>query len=134
MANNEVLANHFDDRLKWDEGIATLAWDYDPNESQLGQDLNWNLHMDRTDDSKKHAAGRVERQTFSLGPRTAYVIRGKAQGHMAACQSCKQPNRHGGCSCCWTHGVEPVTDHGTSSTAVRQSLTIRCFNPEWGRA
>ena len=135
MAANEILVNHFDDRVKWEGGIATLAWDYDPNEHRLGKALNWNLHMDRTiHDSEKHAAGRVERQTFSVGPRTAYVIRGKAQGHMAACQSCKQLGRHGVCSCCWTHGVEPVTHHGTSLTAGRQSPTIRRFNPEWGRA
>ena len=31
-------------------------------------------------------------------------------------------------------GVEPVTHHGTSLTAGRQSPTIRRFNPEWGRA
>ena len=35
---------------------------------------------------------------------------------------------HAMCSCCWTHGI-----WNESTELVRQSLTLRVYDPQWGR-
>mmetsp|Transcript_33002 Transcript_33002/g.67503 ORF Transcript_33002/g.67503 Transcript_33002/m.67503 type:complete len:128 (+) Transcript_33002:65-448(+) len=75
------------------------------------------------------------KREFVLGPGAAYVLSGAAQGTTEACQKHKQG--HQSCRCCWTHGVMPVPDlvcDEEGREAVRQSITIRSFQREWGRA
>jgi len=59
------------------------------------------------------------------------MICGEAQGTTGACRAGKVG--HGACACCWTHGVTPVGDDRFAD-AVRHSITIRAFQPHWGRA
>ena len=51
---------------------------------------------------------------------------GTAQGRTSVCE--KHCVAHEMCSCCWTHGV-----WNEASALTRQSITIRCYDEEWGR-
>ena len=58
---------------------------------------------------------------------SAYILTGVAQGRTNVCQQRKVA--HAMCSCCWTHGIwNDVSRH------TRQSITMRVFDVEWGRA
>ena len=92
-----TLANHFDSRTKWLEGIATIAFSQGPglnvhHEPDLRGDF-WRLCMERN--------GSQSIAEFDSG--AAYIISGAAQGTANVCkQGCEA---HKKCTCCWTVGV-----------------------------
>mmetsp|Transcript_8857 Transcript_8857/g.29530 ORF Transcript_8857/g.29530 Transcript_8857/m.29530 type:complete len:415 (-) Transcript_8857:754-1998(-) len=109
------IANHYDVRDMWKEGIATLAWSELPTEGELrGEAFSLCMQLG----AKK--AGRRTVQV-PLPPGSAYVLTGASQGATRTCSL-----RHVGraaCSCCWTHGV---TLSGPARVS-RQSLTLRAL-------
>ena len=106
------IANHWDRRDRWQEGIASIAWSELPCESDL-RGGPWTLVMERG--TKKD----LESRHITLPPGSAYVLTGAAQGCTKACErGCVGHNR---CNCCWTHGVLVDPD----SIAARQSMTLR---------
>ena len=122
---SQVLANHYDHRNRWGDGIATVAWcESDSSDSGAGK---WELNMERGPSSQK------ERVVCQGGPGTAYIIEGAAQGTTKFCCANPQQVAHDACECCWTHGITPVAV-GTETNSVRQSMTIRYYDEQWGRA
>ena len=79
IGSGDVLANHYDRRDKWDEGIASIGWSEAAGADARGDP--WTLTM----------AG------------CAYILSGPAQGRTGTCERGKVA--HEQCGCCWTHGV-----------------------------
>mmetsp|Transcript_43407 Transcript_43407/g.98060 ORF Transcript_43407/g.98060 Transcript_43407/m.98060 type:complete len:325 (-) Transcript_43407:633-1607(-) len=106
----QKLANHWDRRDRWQEGIASLAWSELPSEADLRGDP-WVLNMERG--SKKE----LQSVQLTMQPGSAYILVGAAQGCTKSCERrCVGHNR---CNCCWTHGIL------AASNVVRQSMTLR---------
>lgn len=110
----QQIANHFDRRDRWQEGIASIAWSELPtSESEMRGDP-WTLVMER---------GIVKRDRtvvpITMPPGCAYIITGHAQGVTDTCE--KHMAGHNPCNCCWTHGVRMAK----GASAARQSMTLR---------
>jgi len=111
----QKLANHWDRRDRWEEGIASVAWSELPSEADLRGEP-WILNMERG--SKKE----LRAVQLTMQPGSAYILMGAAQGCTKQCERrCVGHNR---CNCCWTHGVL------ASSDVVRQSMTLRVLADE----
>jgi len=111
----QKLANHWDRRDRWEEGIASVAWSELPSEADLRGEP-WILNMERG--SKKD----LRAVQLTMQPGSAYILMGAAQGCTKQCERrCVGHNR---CNCCWTHGVL------ASSDVVRQSMTLRVLADE----
>jgi len=108
----QKLANHFDRRDRWLEGIATVAWSELPCEADLRGDA-WTLNMERGSKAERRSV------QIAMQPGSAYILMGAAQGCTKHCERrCVGHNR---CNCCWTHGV--LLDE--KSVVARQSMTMR---------
>ena len=109
---NSKIANHFDRRDKWLEGIASLAWSELPCEADLRGEA-WSLSM-QIGSGKEKRSVRVPMQ-----PGSAYVLMGPAQGVTRVCK--RKCVGHSSCACCWTHGV----DMEAGASVTRHSMTLR---------
>ena len=109
---NSKIANHFDRRDKWLEGIASLAWSELPCEADLRGEA-WSLSM-QIGSGKEKRSVRVPMQ-----PGSAYVLMGAAQGVTRVCK--RKCVGHSACACCWTHGV----DMEAGASVTRHSMTLR---------
>jgi len=106
------IANHFDRRDKWLEGIASVAWSELPCEGDLRGEA-WSLCM-QIGSGKEKRSVRVPMQ-----PGSAYVLMGAAQGVTRVCK--RKCVGHSACGCCWTHGV----DMEVGASVTRHSMTLR---------
>ena len=108
----QVLANHWDRRDKWLEGIASVAWGELPAEG-ANRGEGYTLAMQRGPKRE------IEEVKVEMVAGAAYVLMGHAQGHTRVCQ--KHCSGHNRCNCCWTHGVRMAP----TSTVTRHSMTLR---------
>ena len=121
IAPATCLGNHFDRRDKWQEGIASIGWsegvgfDSDPR----GDPYKLQMQLGPPGVGQKTVA-------YNMPAGSAYIMGGHAQGRTEVCK--KRCVAHASCQCCWTHGIWNET-----SQHVRQSITLRCFDTEWGR-
>jgi len=113
------LGNHYDRRDKWEEGIASIGWSDGAGRND-GRGEPWTLRME------KGVLPNRETVDTRLPAGSAYIICGRAQGRTEVCE--KKCVAHAMCSCCWTHGI-----WNESTELVRQSLTLRVYDPQWGR-
>ena len=112
IGSAQKLANHWDRRDRWQEGIASIAWSELPCEEDVRGET-WTLVMEKG--SKKE----LQSVQVQMSAGSAYVLVGKAQGCTRVCD--KRCVGHNRCNCCWTHGVQV----DKLSTATRQSMTLR---------
>ena len=117
------LGNHFDRRDKWHEGIASIAWSDACGSCGDPKGDPWMLRMQ----SGPPTAPSTKTCDTNMPPGSAYILTGHAQGRTDVCL--KKKVAHEYCQCCWTHGI-----WNEMSSAVRESITLRVFDPEWGRA
>ena len=115
------LGNHFDRRDKWHEGIASIAWSDSAGSADPRGDP-WTLRMQIGPPSSPQ----VRTVDCEMPPGSAYILTGHAQGRTEVCL--KRKVAHEYCSCCWTHGI-----WNEMSGRMRESITLRVFDPEWGR-
>ncbi len=112
MGVQQELANHYDKRDKWKEGIASVAWSELPCEEDLrGEPWVLNMELGTAKDRKV--------VTRTMPPGSAYVLMGTAQGITKFCE--RRSVGHNRCNCCWTHGVQ------LAGSIARQSMTLRCL-------
>ena len=102
-----TLANHYDSRTKWLEGIATIAFSQGPGLDKHG-DLDargdcWQLCMERN----------RSRPIFPFDSGAAYIISGAAQGTATVCK--QQREAHQECTCCWTVSAQRACSMSCSS-------------------
>ena len=112
IGSTQRIANHWDRRDKWLEGIASVAWSELPCEKDLRGEA-WSLRMEIGSGKEKRSV------RVPMLPGSAYILMGPAQGCTRACK--RKAVGHGSCSCCWTHGVD--MEQGASVT--RHSMTLR---------
>ena len=118
IGSGDVLANHYDRRDKWDEGIASIGWSEAAGADARGDP--WTLTM------ACGLKGPAQRNLkLSLPAGCAYILSGPAQGRTGTCERGKVA--HEQCGCCWTHGVA-----NDASSLVRQSVTLRVYQKAWG--
>ena len=120
IAPGTCLGNHFDRRDKWEEGIASVAWSDHSGISDPRGD-KWTLRMQLG--PPNHI---VKDLTVDLPAGSAYSLVGAAQGRTDFCKMRRVA--HESCHCCWTHGI-----WNEASQHTRQSVTMRVFNPQYGR-
>ena len=119
IGEGQQIANHYDRRDRWQEGIASIAWSELPTSERESRGEAWTLVME------KGFAKRDRTQvSLSMPPGAAYVLTGRAQGVTKACE--KLTVGHNPCHCCWTHGVRL----GTDASVPRQSMTLRVLADE----
>ena len=123
-----------DRRDKWHEGIATLVFSEkeatdeahggpDPEFHACGE--QWRLRLGKG--KGKNDQKPKEELNFVFPAGTLYVISREAQGRKEFCKERKVAHQQ--CECCWRHGVKCCVD----AKHTRMSMTMRCYNDNWGR-
>ena len=112
MGSLQNIANHWDRRDKWDEGIATAAWSELPSVDDLRGEP-YTLVME------KGPIKALQSVKLALPPGSAYALMGAAQGCTHRCE--RGLVGHHRCNCCWTHGIRLV------GAMTRQSMTLRAL-------
>ena len=112
MGCKQNIANHWDRRDKWREGIATVAWSELPSE----EDIRGESYVLVMQKGPLKALTSVE---LKMSPGSAYALMGQAQGCTKSCT--KHLVGHGRCTCCWTHGIR------LDGEITRHSVTLRSF-------
>ena len=114
MGAGQQLAQHYERRERWQDGVASIAWSSLPSEADARGDA-WSLVLERGASRKD-----VQSVTLPLPPGAAFVLTGVAQGSTRRCAA--RTTGHKSCGCCWTHGMACLP---ADALADRQSLTLR---------